>query len=108
LDFWERPSHPSEIDEQTVEKAVPLDRLAEDMETDFQGLFPRHSELRFLAVKVMTYLQEHGPQKQSKLVVELGVERSAMSRLLTKLESAKRITRNREGGTDKIVYLRPQ
>lgn len=54
------------------------------------------------------YLQEHGPQKQSKLVVEIGVERSEMSRLLTKLELAKRITRNREGGTDKIVSLRPQ
>jgi DNA-binding MarR family transcriptional regulator len=84
-----------------------LDRLAEDMESDFQGLLPRHSELRFLAAKVIMCLQEHGPQKQSKLLVELGVERSAISRLLTKLESAKRTTRSREGGADKIVYLRP-
>ena len=108
LDFWERPGHPYEIDEGTVEKAIPLDRLAEDMESDFQGLFPKHSELRFLAVRVRMYLREHGPQKQSKLAEELGVERFAMSRLLTKLESAKRITRKRESGTDKMVHVGPE
>jgi hypothetical protein len=105
LDFWQRPNHPDVIDEETVKRAVPPERLAEDMELEFVGLFPKHSELRMLAVRLIFYLQEHGPEKQSQLSTELDVESSAMSRLLGKLESSKHIARSREG-VDKIVALR--
>jgi len=105
LDFWQRPNRPDVIDEETVQRAVPLERLAEDMELEFVGLFPKHSELRMLAVRLIFYLQERGPEKQSQLSTELDVESSAMSRLLGKLESSKHIARSREG-VDKIVALR--
>ena len=105
LDFWQRPNHPDVIDEEAVKRAVPPERLAEDMALEFVGLFPKHSELRMLAVRLIFYLQEHGPEKQSQLSTELDIESSAMSRLLGKLESSKHITRSREG-VDKIVALR--
>jgi len=104
LDFWERPDRSQEIDTETVKKSVPLDRLAEDMELEFHGLFPKHSELRTLAVQVIMYLQENGPQKQSELISQFDVDGWAMSRLLGKLESRKHVVRRRDG-TDKIVFL---
>ena len=104
LDFWERPDRSQEIDVETVKKSVPLDRLVEDMELEFHGLFPKHSELRTLAVQVILYLQENGQQKQSELISQFDVDGSAMSRLLGKLESTKHVVRRRDG-TDKIVFL---
>ena len=50
------------------------------------------------------HLQESGPTKQSELGEELGMERYAMSRLMTKLELHHYVTRDR-AGTDKIVDL---
>ena len=104
LDFWQKPKRSEVIDEETVRKANPLERLAEDMELEFAGLFPQHSELRILAVRLVMYLQQNGPQKQSRLVREFDVEQFTMSRALSKLESSKHVTRSREG-TDKIVSL---
>jgi len=48
------------------------------------------------------YLGESGPQKQTELAERLGLEDYAVSRLLTKLELNRYITRARSG-TDKIV-----
>ena len=87
-----------------MRKAIPLERLAEDIELEFVGLFPKHSDLRLLAVRVITYLQKSGLRKQIQLAQELEVESFTMSRLLAKLESSKRITRGREG-VDKVVSL---
>ncbi|MGA2462654.1 MAG: MarR family transcriptional regulator [Candidatus Bathyarchaeia archaeon] len=47
------------------------------------------------------------PQIQSDLAEQLGVEPYAMSRLLTKLEHSRYVTRTREA-TDKIVSQRKQ
>ena len=105
LDFWERPGGSVPVDEETVKQAVPTDRLAEDMELEFLGCFPKHSELRVLEVRLIFYLQEMGPQKQSELVREFEVEPYTMSRLLTKLESAGKIGRTRDG-LDNVVSLR--
>jgi hypothetical protein len=105
LDFWEKPNRSPMIDEETVRKAVPLERLVEDMELEFQGLFPKQSELRTLAVRVIMYVQEQGPQLQSHLFRKLGVNQSTMSRLLGKLESSKHIIRTQKG-VDKVVSLR--
>jgi hypothetical protein len=104
LDFWQKPNCSEVIDEKTVRKAIPLERLAEDMELEFVGLFPQHSELRILAVRLVMYLQENGPQKQSRLVREFDVEQFTMSRALCKLESSRHVTRSREGKV-KIVSL---
>jgi hypothetical protein len=105
LDLWsKRQERPHIINEGTVREAVPLERLAEDMELELLGLFPKHSELRILAVRLLMILQERGPQKQSQLANELDIEPFAISRLLGKLESAKHVTRSRDG-TDKVVSL---
>jgi DNA-binding MarR family transcriptional regulator len=47
-------------------------------------------------------LEEFGPRTQTEPVEELGIEHYPMSRMLTKLELHRYITRRREG-TDKLV-----
>jgi hypothetical protein len=88
-----------------VKEAVTAERLADDMELELLGLFPKHSDLRNLAVRLLQDLEERGPQKQSQLKAQLGVEDYALSRLLAKLEAAKYIVRTRDG-LDKYVRLR--
>jgi DNA-binding MarR family transcriptional regulator len=92
------------IDTGTVKEAVTVERLAEDMERELAELFPKQSDLRLQAVRLLMYLQESGPKKQGELVEEFGLEEYAMSRLLAKLELHRYIARRREG-TDKIVSL---
>jgi DNA-binding transcriptional ArsR family regulator len=105
LDRWlTRPEPHGPIDTATVKDAIPLDRLAEDMELELVELFPKHSDLRLQAVRLLMHLEESGPQKQSELAEQLGIEPYAMSRLLRKLELHRYVIRKREG-TDKIVSL---
>jgi len=92
------------IDTGTVKEAVTVERLAEDMERELAELFPKQSDLRLQAVRLLMYLEESGPKKQGELVEEFGLEEYAMSRLLAKLELHRYIARRREG-TDKIVSL---
>jgi len=75
------------------------------MELGLEELFPKKSDLRLQAVRLLMHLEESGPKKQTELVEELDMEDYAMSRLLAKLELHRYITRRREG-TDKIVSLR--
>jgi DNA-binding MarR family transcriptional regulator len=93
------------IDTGTVKEAVTVERLAEDMKLELAELFPKQSDLRLQAVRLLTHLEESGPKKQGELAEELGLEEYAMSRLLAKLELHRYITRRREG-IDKIVSLR--
>ena len=87
-----------------VTEAVSVERLAEDMELELSGLFPKHSDLRIKAVRLLMHLKYSGPTKQSRLAQELGLEEYALSRLLTKLELHRYLVRTREG-TDKVVAL---
>ena len=105
LDLWSTGSQPPRsIDTATVKKAVTAERLAEDMELELVELFPKHSDLRLQAVRLLMHLEESGPQKQSELAEQLGIEPYAMSRLMRKLELHRYVIRKREG-TDKIVSL---
>ena len=79
--------------------------MAEDLELELAELFPKQSDLRLQAVRLLMHLEESGPNKQTELAEELGMEGYAMSRLLAKLELHRHIIRRREG-TDKIVSLR--
>jgi len=92
------------IDTRIVKEAVTVQRLAEDMELELVELFPKQGDLRLQAVKLLMFLEESGPRKQTELVAELGMEDYAMSRLLTKLELHRYVVRRREGA-DKIVSL---
>jgi len=103
LDLWQTRSEPREpVDSATVKDAVTVDRLAEDMELELVELFPKQSDLRIQAVRLLMHLEESGPQKQSELAERLGMEDYAISRLLAKLELNRYISRTRSG-TDKIV-----
>jgi DNA-binding MarR family transcriptional regulator len=106
LDFWEEEQRVGRgrIEAETVREAVTMEQLAEDMELGLADLFPKHSDLRGLAVRLLLLLQERGERKQSELGDALGVEAYALSRLLTKLEAAHYIIRRR-AGNDKIVSL---
>jgi len=103
LQHWEtKKSGP--IDTAIVKEAVTVERLAEDMELELVELFPKQSDLRLQAVRLLMHLEESGPKKQAELAEEFGLEEYAMSRLLAKLELHRCIVRRREG-TDKLVSL---
>jgi transcription initiation factor IIE alpha subunit len=91
------------IDATAVKEAVTVERLVVDMESELVEVFPKQSDLRIQAVKLLMFLEESGPCRQAKLAEELGMEGYAVSRLLDKLEH-RYIIRRREG-TDKIVSL---
>jgi DNA-binding transcriptional ArsR family regulator len=92
------------IDTQTVKEAVTVERLAEDMERELAELFPKQSDLRLQAVRLLMHLEQSGPRKQTELIEELGMEDYAMSRLLAKLEVHRYVVRRREG-TGKVVSI---
>ena len=106
LDLWEKQAAGAElIDVDVVVKAVPVERLVEDMELELLALFPKHSDLRSLAVRLIMVLEEHGELGQSEIADLVEVEDYVLSRLLTKLERAHYITRTSHG-KDKVVTLR--
>lgn len=90
------------IDVDLVVQAVPVERLVEDMELELFALFPKHSELRSLAVRLIMLLEERGELKQCELADLLDVKDYALSRVLMKLEAGRYVTRRRDGN-DKIV-----
>jgi hypothetical protein len=106
LDSWESLPEPKDsIDLALVQRTITTDQLVEDMEVQLGPVFPKGSDLRLQAVKLLMFLEESGPRKQTELAEELGMEDYAMSRLLARLELHRYIARRREG-TDKIVSLR--
>jgi hypothetical protein len=54
----------SPIDSDIVRRAVTTERLAEDMELELAELFPKHSDLRLQAVRLLMLLEESGPARQ--------------------------------------------
>ena len=103
LRHWER-GRKGPIYTTIVKEAVTVERLAEDMELELAELFPKQSELRLQAVRLLMHFEESGPRKQTELAEELGIEDYAMSRLLAKLELHRYVARRREG-TDKVVSV---
>ena len=53
------------IDATTVKEAVTTEWLVEDMEAELVELFPKQSDLRLQAVRLLMHLEESGPKKQS-------------------------------------------
>jgi hypothetical protein len=103
LNSWERlPETSQPIDPVLVKRTITIDRLAEDMELELAELFPKRSDLRLDAVRLLLHLEEVGPRKQTVLGEDLHIEAYALSRLLAKLEPHHYVTRQREG-SDKIV-----
>jgi hypothetical protein len=108
LDLWERgPSMSEAIDVDLVTRAVPVERLAADMELELTALFPKNSDLRWLAVRLIMLLEAQGERKQGELADLLGAKDYTMTRLLETLEAAHYINRRRDGN-EKIVSLHSQ
>jgi len=55
------------------------------MERELVELFPKQSDLRLQAVRLLMRLEESGPRKQTELVEELSMEDYVVSRLLARL-----------------------
>jgi len=95
LDLWESIADRRDlIDVDLVVQAVPLERLVEDMELELSSLFPKHSDLVSLAVRLIMLLEERGELAQSEIAGLLDVKDYTVSRLLTKLETACYIIRS--------------
>ena len=62
------------IDTTVVKEAVTVELLAEDMELELAELFPKQSDLRLQAVRLLMHLEESGPWRQTELAEELGME----------------------------------
>ena len=108
LDLFEtHPEESGEINADLVARAVPVERIVEDMEVELSRLFPKNSGLTSVAVRLILLLEERGEMMQGELTGLLNVEDYTLSRLLAKLEDARYVTRRREGN-DKIVALRPR
>jgi len=76
LDMHETQAEPRKlIDSETVRKTISTERLAEDTDLELAELFPKHSDLRLQAVRLLMHLQEYGPTKQSELGEELDMGR---------------------------------
>jgi len=106
LDLFETdPSVSEEIDADFVTRAVPVERIVEDMGAELSQLFPKNSGLTSVAVRLILLLEEPREMGQSELMELLEVKDYTLSRLLTKLEDAHYVTRKREGNV-KIVSLR--
>lgn len=106
IDAWvafPEPRRP--IDTELVKKTITTERLAEDVEQELLNLFPKQSDLRLQAVRILMHLEESGPSLQGHLAEQLDIPPYAMSRLLAKLESHRYVTRRRSGN-DKIVAMR--
>lgn len=99
-----RQSREDRIGVTTVKDAVPVDRLAQDMELELSELYPKHADLRLQAVRALLHLQEQGATTQDQLAEHLGIEPYAMSRILSKLELHRYVTRERVG-SEKAVRL---
>jgi DNA-binding MarR family transcriptional regulator len=84
---------------------VNAEGLAEDMELEPMELFPKRSDLRLQAVRLLMRLEESAAVKQSELAEELGIEQYPLSRLLAKLELHRYVVRER-AGTNKMVSLK--
>jgi hypothetical protein len=83
LDSCESLPEPKDsIDLGLVQRTITTDQLVEDMEVQLGPVFRKGSDLRLQAVKLLMFLEESGPRKQTELVEELGMEDYAMSRLL--------------------------
>jgi hypothetical protein len=106
IDRWERQPEPRRpIDPAAVRQAVTVEQLMEDMELELSEIFPKQSELKRQAVRVMFHLTEKGPQTQTRLAEELDVEEYTLTRLLQKLELHNYVVRER-AGLEKIVRFR--
>lgn len=107
LDLWTSEGRSGRIDRATVKRAVPIERIAEDMELELKPHFRSNSESANMAVRVLLDLEETGPQKQGDLATKFEMEPFEMTRLLNKLESLPYVRRRRDGTGNIVTAINP-
>jgi len=108
LDNYYDRTDKTQITVEDIKKWITIDRLTEDYERELIDVFPKARGQRRKAVQVLVYLREHGetPQSQIQLAIfgEEPADKTACSRMLTKLEDAGYITRRYEK-KEKLVKI---
>jgi len=105
LDFWQVLRNSMPIDPALVRRAVPVERLAEDMELQLSWIFPRNSRYQTHWMELWRLLEERGPQLQSKLAKELGLEAYDMTRFVSSLEIRSQLINRKRLGRDMLISL---
>lgn len=105
--FSRRPEPQGLIDQAEVKASVTPERLARDMEVELTELFPKHSDLRLHAVRLLMYLEESGATKQAELADQLGLEPYTLTRLLARLELHGYVRRERSGVDKLVTFTEP-
>lgn len=95
------------ITEEYVREAITIERMVEDMNVELEQIFPKNPESRREAVRILFHLSESDASEQGKLADELEIPEYTLSRLLSRLELHRYITREPHG-SQKIVRLTKQ
>lgn len=107
LNHQERAATPLPITVDQVREAVPPQLLAQDLDQQLTEIFPKQPDLRIQAVKLLLYLEEHGPTSQAKIAELLDFAEYAISRLLNKLEDNRYVKREKKGKENTITLTTP-
>ena len=86
-----------------VRNVITSERLAEDLDTELEELFPKNIDSRRDAARIIHHLRASGPLDQSKLGEALDMPSYTLSRLLSKMEP--RYVTRKIDGSRKIVSV---
>ncbi len=104
LDAWQQNNILREpISPDLVRRVITPDRMAEDLGTELEEMFPRNPESRRQAALIINRLTEFGPMDQTQLADIIDLPEYTLSRLLQRIEP-RFVTRRREG-SHRIVTL---
>jgi len=92
------------LDRDFVEKAIPKERLSQDIDAELAPLFPKNPEARSTAVEILNLLEERKAMNQKTIAEELDIPEYRLSRIIKRLDAGGRIVREKTG-LDKIVKL---
>jgi len=104
VDTWPENPSISPIDDEHVEQFISAERVSEDLGLELEQLFPKNLESRHEAVRIILHLSDSGQMEQGMLAKALELPEYTMSRLLSRLELHRYITRQLRG-SQKIVKL---
>ncbi len=98
-------NQPTLLDEDFVGKVVTKEQLSQDLYAELSQLFPKNPEARLLASDILSLLSQKQALNQKTIAKELEIEEYRLSRVMSRLEAARLIERERSG-LDKMVRLK--
>lgn len=85
------------ITEEDVRKSVTDEQLLSDREEELTEIFPKSSQPRLHALRVMQFLETHNATNQKELAEAVGIEEYTLSRILDRLELHQKVRREKRG-----------